>query len=225
MRSRNWKPKSNGGQNCAKGVSWMEEEKCFGTDGTPKGLHELLPKKLDPMHMQGSRVDLIGPICMYILRHRQGKICSKIAHEEPKITHIKGHGLVDGSPPDIAFGRGFLDDTLIGRGTTSLSTRVGAQSTARGDSTASFVDESIFVEGRNGGVGNLEDVRQRKKNHCGNYNQVSSKGGVVSYNCYTVVVNVSSLVELLLKLGVTLARPERQLVTISIRRRGRRVTY
>jgi hypothetical protein len=49
----------------------MRVGKCFGTDGTLKGVHKLLPEKLDPMHMQGGQVDLIGPVCKDILQHGQ----------------------------------------------------------------------------------------------------------------------------------------------------------
>lgn len=45
--------------------------------------------------------------------------------------------------------------------------------------------------------------QDRRHGHC---NQMSSARVVRSYNGDTVVVNVSSLVKLLLKLGVTLAR-------------------
>lgn len=70
-------------------------------------------------------------------------------------TYIGSHGLVDGSPPDLILGGLLLDNTLVGGGTTSLSARVSAQSTAGGDGSAGLVDESILIEGRNGRVGDL----------------------------------------------------------------------
>lgn len=70
-------------------------------------------------------------------------------------TYIRSHGLVDRSPPDIVLGGLLLDDTLIGRRATSLSSRVGSQGTAGGDSSTSLVDQSIFVESRDSRVGNL----------------------------------------------------------------------
>lgn len=54
-------------------------KECFGRDGTLKGLHELLPEKLDcVMHMQGIEVDRID---------MQGhptlvQICRKITHQK-----------------------------------------------------------------------------------------------------------------------------------------------
>jgi hypothetical protein len=72
------------------------------------------------------------------------------------VTHIRGHGLVNGSPPDLVLRGLLLDNTLVGGGTTSLCARVGSQGTGRSDSGTSLVDEGIFVKGSDGGVGNLE---------------------------------------------------------------------
>lgn len=113
------------------------------------------------------------------------------------ITYVRSHGLVDRSPPDIVLGGLLLDDTLIGGGTASLSAGVGSQSTAGGDGGTSLVDESIFIESSSRGVGNL----------CGQH-IVDEMDGGSAYDSDSVVVNVGVLMELLLKLSVSLARPE-----------------
>lgn len=109
-----------------------------------------------------------------------------------------------------------MDDTLVGGGTTSLSTGVCAQSTAGCDSSTGLVDKSIFVKGRNRGVGNLNHISRRSKIENGIDIVIKCQAQELqgSYNGDSVVVNVSSLVKLLLKLGVTLARPKKgQLAT------------
>lgn len=70
-------------------------------------------------------------------------------------TYLLRHGLVDRSPPDLVLRRRLLDNTLVGWRTAGLSTRVRGQGTAGCDGSSGLVDESIFVEGSNRGVGNL----------------------------------------------------------------------
>lgn len=87
----------------------------------------------------------------------RGKDCGREngKRHTAKATYIGGHGLVHRTPPDVLVG-GFLFDNPLVRGrTTSLSARVGGEGTAGGDSATGFVDQGIFVEGRDGGVGNL----------------------------------------------------------------------
>lgn len=84
-----------------------------------------------------------------------GKIGNKKVRVRERVAYFCCHGLVDGTPPDIVLRGVFLDDTLIRGRTASLSTRVGGESTAGGDSSTGFVDEGIFVESRDRRVGNL----------------------------------------------------------------------
>lgn len=49
--------------------------------------------------------------------------------------------------PNVVLGRGFLDNSLVKRRSASLSTRVGSQGTAGGDSGTGLVDKSILVKG------------------------------------------------------------------------------
>lgn len=102
--------------------------------------------------------------------------------------------------PDVVLGRGLLDNTLVTGRAASLGTRVGSESTAGGDGSAGLVDESIFIEGSDGGVrdlargGELADGRGSGENES------------ASYNGDTVVVDVSSLVKLFLELSVFVVR-------------------
>lgn len=70
-------------------------------------------------------------------------------------THLGRHRLVDRAPPDVVLGAVLLYNTLVGRRATSLSTRVGGKGAGRCDGGTGLVDQSIFVKGRNGRVGNL----------------------------------------------------------------------
>lgn len=70
-------------------------------------------------------------------------------------TYIWAHGLVDGTPPDVILGSGLLDDALVEGRTAGLGTRVCREGTAGSDRGTGFVDEGVFVEGGDGGVGNL----------------------------------------------------------------------
>lgn len=123
-----------------------------------------------------------------------------------EITHIRSHGLVDRSPPDLVLGGLLLDNALVGGRTTSLSTRVGAQSPAGGDGSTGLVNQSIFVESRHSRVGDLQRGTLVMRTHRREHGPVSK----APYDSNTVIVNVRSLVELLLQLGVTLARPGRK---------------
>jgi hypothetical protein len=51
--------------------------------------------------------------------------------------------------PDVVLGRSLLDNSLVKRRSTSLSTRVGSQGAARCDSSTGLVDKSILVESSN----------------------------------------------------------------------------
>jgi hypothetical protein len=96
-----------------------------------------------------------------------------------KVTYIRRHGLVDRSPPNVLFRRGLLDNSLVQGRAASLGSRVGSQGATGCDGSAGLVNESIFVQRGDGGVGN---------------------------NGNAVVVDVGSLVELLLKVGVFAVR-------------------
>jgi hypothetical protein len=89
---------------------------------------------------------------MQLNNHQKSRI---VMNQKMARTYIRSHGLVDGSPPDLILGGLLLDNTLVGGGTTSLSTRVSTQGTAGGDGSAGLVDKSILIEGRNRRVGNL----------------------------------------------------------------------
>lgn len=83
----------------------------FGRDGILVGCTKSCAEKLDlPMHMQGIQVDLTGAICKGVCpkidkeRSSKSRITKKKNETKKKLTtYIKCHGLVDGSPPDIAF--------------------------------------------------------------------------------------------------------------------------
>jgi hypothetical protein len=96
-----------------------------------------------------------------------------------KVTYIRRHGLVDRSPPNVLFRRGLLDNSLVQGRAASLGSRVGSQGATGCDGSAGLVNESIFVQRGDGGVGN---------------------------NGNAVVVDVGSLVELFLKVGVFAVR-------------------
>jgi hypothetical protein len=63
------------------------------------------------------------------------------------LPDLRSHGLVNRSPPNVVLGRGLLDNSLVKRRSASLSTRVGSQGTAGGDSGTGLVDKSILVKG------------------------------------------------------------------------------
>lgn len=76
--------------------------------------------------------------------------------EEGKtVTHLGRHGLVDGAPPHVAFRALLLDNALVGGRTASLGARVGGQGSGRRDGRAGLVDEGVFIQGGDGGVGDL----------------------------------------------------------------------
>ncbi len=75
--------------------------------------------------------------------------------ESRLVTYLRGHGLVNRTPPDVLLRAGLLDNTLVKGRAASLGAGVGGQGTAGGDGGASLVNQSILVKSSNGGVGNL----------------------------------------------------------------------
>lgn len=94
-----------------------------------------------------------------------------------RLSYLRRHGLVDGSPPgmvsnafvfcpflhrrslpDVLLGLGIRDNPLVGRRPAGLLARVGSQSTGRRDARARLVHQSILVESRDRGVGDLRRV-------------------------------------------------------------------
>lgn len=58
--------------------------------------------------------------------------------------------------PDLVLRPGLLDNPLVQGRAASLCSRVGSQGAGGGDGGAGLVDEGIFVEGSDAGVGDLE---------------------------------------------------------------------
>jgi hypothetical protein len=115
-------------------------------------------------------------------------------------THLRRHGLVDWAPPDVVLGAILLYDTLVRGRAASLSARVSRKGARGCDGGTGLVDEGIFVESRDGRVGDLNLL-------------LACVGGAstdvlleiarwLSYNSDAVVVNVCLLVKLLLDLSV-----------------------
>ena len=73
-------------------------------------------------------------------------------------TYIWTHRFVHWTPPNIFLGSFFLDNTFVQRRPTCFCPRVCCQCPCRGHCRTSFVDQSIFVEGRDGRIGNLKTV-------------------------------------------------------------------
>lgn len=70
-------------------------------------------------------------------------------------TYLRSHGLVHRSPPHVLLRAFLFHYPFVGRRSSGLGSRVGGEGAGGGHGRAGLVDESIFVEGRNRGVGNL----------------------------------------------------------------------
>lgn len=123
-------------------------------------------------------------------------------------THLWAHGFVDGAPPDILLRPFFFDDSLVRGRATGLCSRVRGQGAAGGDGRAGLVHQSIFVEGGDRRVGNLDAL----------LNIVDESHGLkceewVAYDGHAIIVYVCSLVKFLLKLCVLVRWPVRLVVS------------
>lgn len=69
-----------------------------------------------------------------------------------------GQLCIDGTPPDIRAGTGFVHNTFVPWGTTRFLARGGDKGSGRGDDGAGFVTESIFIQFGHRGVPEHEDM-------------------------------------------------------------------
>lgn len=73
-------------------------------------------------------------------------------------TYLRSHGLVHRSPPHILLRAFLFHYPLVGGRSAGLGSRVGGEGAGGGHGGAGFVDESIFVERRDGGICNLAGI-------------------------------------------------------------------